>query len=187
MPLNVPSFSEAEQIYDTFIYLGVLATQTHSISLGVASIVLPLRPPRVAKAAASVDVLSNGRLLLGVASGDRPEEYPALNISFEQRGRLFRESYDYIHYSWRHKPEFKNHYGAIGKGIDLLPKPKSSRLPILITGSSQQSNEWLAAHDDGWMLYARGLKLQQTIIDAWREKTKRAGRNVQQCNLCILI
>ena len=69
------------------VYLGLLAGLTERIALGVASIVLPLRhPAHVAKAAASVDVLSGGRLLLGVASGDRPEEYPALNLPFADRG-----------------------------------------------------------------------------------------------------
>ncbi|MFW2372619.1 MAG: LLM class flavin-dependent oxidoreductase, partial [Gammaproteobacteria bacterium] len=79
VPFNVPSFGDAGQMFDPFVYLGLLAAQTERIALGVASIVLPLRhPAHVAKAAASADVLSGGRLILGVASGDRPEEYPAL-------------------------------------------------------------------------------------------------------------
>ena len=78
VPFNVPSFGDAGQMHDPFVYLGILSGVTNNISLGVASIILPLRhPAHVAKAAASVDVLSGGRLLLGVASGDRPEEYPA--------------------------------------------------------------------------------------------------------------
>jgi len=81
VPFNVPSFGDAGQVFDPFVYLGALAASTREIALGVASVVLPLRhPAHTAKAAASVDVLSGGRLLLGVASGDRPEEYPALNM-----------------------------------------------------------------------------------------------------------
>lgn len=180
VPYNVPSFGDAGHIYDPFVYLGVLAAQTRNIALGVASIVLPLRhPAHVSKAAASVDVLSNGRLILGVASGDRPEEYPALNIPFEKRGDLFRESYEYIQNSWQTHAEFQNHYGNPGYGIDLLPKPKQGRLPMLITGSSQQNDEWLASHGDGWMLYPRDLILQKKIISSWRERTKQSGRNIQ--------
>ena len=75
VPFNVPSFGDAGQMFDPFVYLGLLAGQTQRIALGVASIILPLRhPAHVAKAAASVDVLSGGRLILGVASGDRPDE-----------------------------------------------------------------------------------------------------------------
>ncbi len=180
VPYNVPSFGDAGQIYDPFVYLGVLATQTKNIALGVSSIVLPLRhPAHVAKAAASVDVLSNGRLILGVASGDRPEEYPALNIPFEQRGTLFRESFQYIQNSRQPCAEFENHFGSPSQGIDLLPKPKTGRLPILITGSSQQNEEWLSKNGDGWMLYPRDLVLQKKIIASWRERTKKAGRNLQ--------
>ena len=101
VPFNVPSFGDAGQLFDPFVYLGLLAASTERIALGVASIVLPLRhPAHVAKAAASVDVLSGGRLILGVASGDRPEEYPALNLSFHDRGDRFRESFDYIMHMW---------------------------------------------------------------------------------------
>ena len=64
VPFNVDSFGDAGQMYDPFVYLGLLAGQTATIHLGVASI-LPLRhPAHVAKAAASVDELSGGRLLL---------------------------------------------------------------------------------------------------------------------------
>ena len=94
---NVPSFGDAGQVYDPFVYLGFLAAHTNSIALGVASLVLPLRhPAHVAKAAASVDHLSNGRLILGIASGDRPDEYPAFRQNHANRGQRFRESVDYI-------------------------------------------------------------------------------------------
>lgn len=97
VPFNVPSFGDAGQTYDPFVYLGYLAAHTQRIALGVASIVLPLRhPAHVAKAAASVDQLSGGRLIMGVASGDRPDEYPAMNLPFSDRGERFRESFEYI-------------------------------------------------------------------------------------------
>lgn len=92
VPFNVPSFGDAGQLFDPFVYLGMLAGVTDKIALGVASIILPLRhPAHVAKAAATADVLSGGRLILGVASGDRPQEYPALNLPFDERGARFRE------------------------------------------------------------------------------------------------
>ncbi|MEM6371311.1 MAG: LLM class flavin-dependent oxidoreductase, partial [Pseudomonadota bacterium] len=79
VPFNVPSFGDPGQMFDPFVYLGTLGTVTERIALGTSSIILPLRhPAHVAKAAATADVLSGGRVLLGVASGDRPEEYPAM-------------------------------------------------------------------------------------------------------------
>lgn len=87
VPFNVPSFGDAGQTFDPFSYLGYLAGQTTDIALGIASVALPLHHPvHVAKSAATIDQLSDGRLIMGVASGDRPSEYPAMGIDFEQRG-----------------------------------------------------------------------------------------------------
>ncbi|MCR9120310.1 MAG: LLM class oxidoreductase [bacterium] len=177
VPFNVPSFGDAGQIYDPFAYLGFLAGLTDQIALGVASIVLPLRhPAHVAKAAATADVLSGGRLILGVASGDRPDEYPALNISFEDRGKRFRDSFDYIRRMSDMQPAFKSSLGNLGGGMDMLPKPESKTLPMLITGGSQQNAEWLAKHGDGWMLYPRPVGVQAQVIDDWRQRMEDAGR-----------
>ncbi|MEM8492764.1 MAG: LLM class oxidoreductase [Pseudomonadota bacterium] len=172
IPMNVPSFGDVGQVYDPFVYLGMLAGNTSKIALGVASIVLPLRhPAHVAKSAFSVDALSHGRLLLGIASGDRPEEYPAFAADHETRGRRFRESYDYLRQVEASWPQFSNTLGRLDGSVDLLPKPVGSRLPLLITGSSQQDSQWLAQNGDGWMLYPRSLEQQKAIIRAWRAST----------------
>ena len=176
IPFNVPSFGDAGQLFDPFTYLGFLAGQTCSIALGVSSIILPLRhPAHVAKAAASVDVLSDGRLILGVASGDRADEYPAMNLSHDDRGQRFRESFDYIRHMQVHNPVLNNGYGRLDGDLDLLPKPTST-LPLLITGNSQQNQEWLAKCGDGWMLYPREINAQQQIIQRWRERVQLVGR-----------
>ncbi len=176
VPFNVPSFGDAGQVFDPFVYLGLLTAQTERIALGVASIVLPLRhPAHVAKAAASVDVLSGGRLILGVASGDRPEEYPALNLSFHDRGDRFRESFDYIRRMWEDAPAFENDYGNPYGGIDMLPKPVSGKLPLLITGGSQQDPDWIARNGEGWITYPRSIAAQTKIINDWRERVKAVG------------
>lgn len=143
--LRLKSVDGHAMLCDPFVYLDLLAGQTEQIALGVASIVLPLRhPAHVAKAAASVDALSGGRLILGVASGDRPEEYPALNIPFENRGERFRASFDYIRQMAEDAPAFENAFGAPYGGMDMLPKPVAGKLPLLITGGFQQSPDWLA-------------------------------------------
>jgi luciferase-type oxidoreductase len=176
VPFNVPSFGDAGQVFDPFVYLGLLTAQTERIALGVASIVLPLRhPAHVAKAAASVDVLSGGRLILGVASGDRPEEYPALNLSFSDRGDRFRESFDYIRHMWEDAPAFENMYGRPYGGMDMLPKPASGKLPLLITGGSQQDPDWIARNGEGWITYPRGIAAQAKIISDWRARVKEVG------------
>ncbi|NEO84979.1 MAG: LLM class oxidoreductase [Spirulina sp. SIO3F2] len=180
VPFNVPSFGDAGQTYDPFVYLGLLAGQTKQIALGVASIILPLRhPAHVAKAAASADVLSGGRLILGVASGDRPEEYPALNLSYGDRSARFRESFGYIRRMGEATPAFENHYGSPRGGMDMLPKPTAGKLPLLITGGSQQAPEWIAQNGDGWMTYPRNPVLQAQVIQDWQARVESVGRPAQ--------
>ena len=176
VPFNVPSFGDAGQTYDPFVYLGYLAAQTRRSALGVASIVLPLRhPAHVAKAAASVDQLSGGRLIMGVASGDRPDEYPAMNLPFSDRGKRFRESFEYIQHMDRRPLAFDNAYGNVCGGLDMLPKPASGRLPLLITGGSQQDPKWIAQNGDGWMVYPSETAVQEKVLANWHAGTEASG------------
>lgn len=169
VPFHVPAFGDVGQMLDPFVYLGALASVTKDIGLGVASVVLPLRhPAHVAKSAASVDMLSNGRMLLGVASGDRPEEYPALAADYEGRGARFRDSIDYIRATFGDFPKYEGQQGRLNGYMDMLPKPVSGRIPLLITGGAQQSPEWGAEHGDGWMTYPRRPEAQEEIIATYR-------------------
>ncbi|WP_444944257.1 LLM class oxidoreductase [Microbulbifer sp. ZKSA006] len=175
VPFNVPSFGDAGQIFDPFVYLGLLAGKTTKIALGVASIILPLRhPAHTAKAAASVDQLCGGRLILGIASGDRPEEYPAMNISYSERGQRFRESYQYIRHLAESHPQFQNAFGAVCGDLDMLPKPTEAHLPLLITGSSQQSPDWLANNGDGWITFPQPAAIQEHFISHLRNNASES-------------
>lgn len=170
VPFHVPSFGDAGQTFDPFTYLGFLAGQTSEIALGISSIALPLHHPvHVAKSAATIDQFSNGRLIMGIASGDRPTEYPAMNIDFEKRGASFRDAFNYIRKMQEGFPILKgNQYGELTGQIDVLPKPISHKIPMLVTGSSRQSLEWNAEHADGWMYYPRNPMQQAYTIAEWR-------------------
>ena len=179
VPFHVASFGDAGQTFDPFVYLGLLAGATSRIALGVASIILPLRhPAHVAKAAASADVLSGGRLLLGVASGDRPDEFPAMAVPYEERGARYRAAFDYQARVDPRAPVFESPYGRTHHLMDLLPKPTGGRTPLLITGSSQQSPDWIARHGDGWMTYPRARSDDQArVVADWRARVDAAGRD----------
>lgn len=171
VPFNVPSFGDPGQMFDPFVYLGTLGAVTERIARGTSSIILPLRhPAHVAKAAATADVLSGGRLLLGVASGDRPEEYPAIAQSYPDRGARFRDCLAYIRAVGRDAPHHDGPHGNLSGGVDMLPKPMGTRLPVLITGGSQQSPDWVAAHGDGWMTYPRDAASQGRVIADYRAR-----------------
>jgi len=170
VPLHVPNFGDAGQTFDPFTYLGYLAGQTNEIALGVASIALPLHHPvHVAKSAATIDQLSGGRLIMGVASGDRYEEYPAMGMDYEKRGELFREAFQYIRTAQASFPKLKsNTFGELDGRSDILPKAIQHKIPMLLTGHSRQSVAWNAEHADGWMYYPRNLYMQQQTIQEWR-------------------
>ena len=169
VPLRDPSFGDVGQVYDPWVYLGWIAAQTRTIALATGSIILPLRHPlHTAKAAASVDQLSGGRLVLGVASGDRPVEFPAFGVDFERRDALFRENLRVIREVLADEfPTLRSAYGTLFGTADLVPKPVG-RLPILVTGSSRQRLEWIAEHSDGWITYPRPLAQQAEVAARWR-------------------
>lgn len=72
-------------------------------------------------------------------------------------------------------PAFENAFGRPKGGIDMLPKPTSGKLPMLITGSSQQAPEWIARHGDGWMTYPRSAEVQARIVGDWRSQVDAMG------------
>lgn len=176
VPFNVPAFGDVGQIFDPFVYLGALAACTNRIGLGVGSVILPLRhPAHVAKAAASADSLSGGRVMLGIASGDRPEEYPALNMDYDSRGARFRDSVHYMRTCFDSFPKAEFGQGTFSGHIDMLPKPVAGQVPLLVTGGSQQSVDWTAAHGDGWITYPRNDANQRDMIDTYRRHVAQAG------------
>ncbi len=177
VPLNVPAFGDAGQTFDPFTYLGFLAAHTSKIALATGSIALPLHHPvHLAKSAATVDQLSDGRLILGVASGDRPSEYPAMGIEFEKRGELFRAAFSYIRNAQEDFPVFENkHYGSLDGQADILPKALGHKIPMLVTGNSRQSIEWIAENSDGWMYYPRNDYMQEYNIAEWRKSTSNTA------------
>jgi luciferase-type oxidoreductase len=168
VPLRDPDFGDLGQIYDPWTWLGYVAGHTESIALLTAAIVLPLRHPlHTAKAAASIDQLTAGRLVLGIASGDRPVEFPAFGVDRLERGAMFREQVAYLNAVWGHSyPRIDSRYGAL-MGADPVPKPIATRVPLMVTGNSQQSVDWIASNTDGWITYLRPLEIQAQVIERW--------------------
>jgi luciferase-type oxidoreductase len=175
VPLRDPSFGDLGQIHDPWVYLGWIAAHTQTIALATGSVVLPLRHPlHVAKAAASVDQLSGGRLVLGVASGDRPVEFPAFGVDIERRAVLFREYFEVIRRVLEGEyPMLQSSAGVLAGNADLVPKPLA-RLPMLVTGNSGQPLAWIAEHADGWITYPRGLESQAETAVRWRSAVHAA-------------
>ncbi|MBB5936672.1 LLM class oxidoreductase [Streptomyces zagrosensis] len=157
VPLFDPGFGDVGQVFDPWTYLAWLAAQTRNATLAAGSAIFTLRHPiDLAKQAASIDQLSGGRLVLGAASGDRPVEFPAYGIDFASRGERYRQAVDMFRTLLETvQPTVSSPLGQM-QGPDLLPKPVSRRVPLLVTGSSQQTPQWIADHADGWLVYPGG-------------------------------
>ena len=170
IPLRVETFGDVGQVYDPWMYLSYIAAHTTDIALGTGAVVVPFQHPLVmAKRAATLDRLSDGRFLFGVATGDRPEEFPAFNQDKGKRGERFREHIEVYEkaLSTSYRP-IRWSEGKMG-GSDVVPKPLARRVPLLATGSCQQSLEWKAVHTDGWFMYHKGLEMQKKNIANWQE------------------
>jgi luciferase-type oxidoreductase len=170
VPLYWPRFGDAGGAFDPWTLLSHVAARTDEVALGTASVVLPLRHPlHVAKSAASLDRLSGGRLVLGVATGDRDPEFPAFGVDREARGERFREAVDALRAAWREEfPEASGAWGALDGSMDTLPKPTGETVPLLPTGRSRQSMEWLGEHGDGWLFYHLPEDTLASFLDDWR-------------------
>ncbi len=172
VPFYDPNFGDVGQILDPLVYAGFLAAVTRRIAIGTAGIVLPLRDPLiVAKQATTIDQLLGGRFLLGLATGDRPVEYPAFGVNFDNRAERFRDALDIIRAvteeRWPiHASQF---YGELTGGLELVPKPAAARLPTIIIGHAGQSIEWTAQNTDGIISYIANPLRIPAILDQWRE------------------
>ena len=130
VPFNDPSFGDAGQLYDPWIYMTHIMNHTSTIAIGSSSIILPLRHPvHLAKSINSLQLLSNKRMIMGIASGDRPIEYPAFGKNLEDRSELFRDNFFYTKALLKDFPKYDSvNYGSTNGTIDILPKQSPSIL-----------------------------------------------------------
>ncbi len=181
VPLHDPNFGDVGQILDPWVWMTHMLPHVKRAALGTGSLILPLRHPiHLAKAAASLDRLSGGRLVLGVASGDRAVEFPAFGASHEHRGEHFREAYRYLEALLNETyPVLQTNLGTLS-GADLVPKPEHGRLPFGVTGSSRQPLPWIAEHTDFWLTHHRPLQDMAHVMADWRRACYEANSNVDK-------
>jgi alkanesulfonate monooxygenase SsuD/methylene tetrahydromethanopterin reductase-like flavin-dependent oxidoreductase (luciferase family) len=132
--------------YEPLIALAAAAAVTERIGLMTAILIAPYRANAalVAKQAATLHHLSNGRLALGVAVGGREDDYTASGVDFHTRGRVFEEMLA----TWKRVWEGESFGTAGGVG----PEPPNGRPGMLIGGSADVAFERAAEHADGWIM-----------------------------------
>ncbi|WP_294996870.1 TIGR03571 family LLM class oxidoreductase [uncultured Stenotrophomonas sp.] len=177
VPLMVPQGPDASAsaLDDPFLWLGMLAAATTRIAVGSAAIVLPLRQPlQVAKSALSLDRISDGRFVLGLGSGDRPEEFAAFGEDLEGRAATFRERWSLLRAALSADADERARVRRATGGFDVLPPP-DSRIPMLVVGTARQSLQWIAREAEGWATYHREEVAQEGRIGLWQQALAQRG------------
>jgi alkanesulfonate monooxygenase len=166
-------------IIESLTLLTAIAARTTKIKLGTGILVLPMRNPvLLAKQLACMDLLSDGRLLMGMASGWYRREFNAIGVPFEERGKIMDENLDIIKRFWTEhmvSAKFRNY--DIPAGV-MYPKPlQKPHPPILIGGYVDRVLKRAATAGDGWLTY---FYLPESFAKAWgkvRAFAKAAGKD----------
>jgi alkanesulfonate monooxygenase SsuD/methylene tetrahydromethanopterin reductase-like flavin-dependent oxidoreductase (luciferase family) len=157
--------------YESLIALAAAAAATSTIGLVTNVLLGPTRKPvLLAKEAASVDRISNGRLVLGLGVGARSDDYRAVGQDFHSRGRRFDRDLELMHRVWR---------GELLDGAEhpIGPTPANGeRVPVLIGGMNDRARERTVRWGIGWTVGGappeRGGPFAERVRQAWSEAGK---------------
>ena len=175
-PANRPGwtgYTDKSLFHEVFVLFGYLAGITTELELVTGVLVLPQRQTAlVAKQAAEVDVLSGGRLRLGVGIGWNHVEYQALGVPFRQRGALLEEQVDVLRRLWADPViSYDGKYHEIEEaGLNPLP---GREIPIWFGGSADAVLRRTGRIGDGWMPSRRRTRRRATRSPASGKQPKR--------------
>ena len=153
------SYSGATVQHESLMVLSYLAACTARVVLTPTVLVLPQREPvLVAKQVAELDVMSGGRVRLGVGVGWQESEFAALGANFHDRGARTSEAVEVLRACWTQEPvNFHGQYTTVD-AMSMLPKPVTpGGPPILFGGTSAAALARAARLGDGWMLTQRAF------------------------------
>jgi alkanesulfonate monooxygenase SsuD/methylene tetrahydromethanopterin reductase-like flavin-dependent oxidoreductase (luciferase family) len=149
---------------DAISSLSAIAAITDRIKIGTSILNIVIRNPVIcAKALSSIDILSSGRLFVGLGPGSSKEDYYACGVPFDDRWKRFSEALEVIHALWSEKGEsqlvdYEGKFFRL-KGVSIDPKPyQKPRPPIMIASwGSEHGLRMVAKYGDGWMASAYNI------------------------------
>jgi probable F420-dependent oxidoreductase len=172
-----PLYNERDPFHETFVTLGFLAAVTKTIRLSSGVLVLPQRQTGVvAKQAAEADILSGGRLRLGIGTGWNFVEYQALGMDWKTRGARQAEQVEVLRRLWTQDlVTFRGRFHDL-KEVSITPAPIQRPIPIWLGGSSDAAMARAARLGDGWMPIMPPDEAEQKIA-ALRGHLEAFGRD----------
>lgn len=171
-------YTHQHTFHEPFVLFGFLAAATRRLELVTGILILPQRQTAlVAKQAAAVDILSGGRLRLGVAVGWNAVEFEALGENFKTRGRRIEEQIEVLRALWTTPlVKLRGQWHRIpDAGINPLPVQRP--IPIWMGGESEVVLRRAARLADGWMPHFRPGPDAQAVVDRLHGWITEAGRN----------
>jgi probable F420-dependent oxidoreductase len=176
-----------EPFLETMTLLAYLAACTHTIKLGTTVIILPYRNPVVqAKMFASLDVLTNGRIICGVGVGWLEKEFEILGAPYAQRGAMTDEFLQIFKVLWTEAdPEFHGRFYHI-EGIQFYPKPvQKPHIPIWVGGHTRLALRRTARFGDCWHTTRQTPDFVAENLPYLRRQTERAGRDPASISISL--
>lgn len=177
---QAPMYPSQMPILEALVTLGFIAAVTESISLSTEVLVLPQRQATlVAKQASTIDMLSGGRLRLGVGVGWQEVEYEALGEDFARRGKLMDEAIPLLRSYWADERTVMTGERFTVDTIAMEPKPpQGGALPVWIGGNGPAALRRAGQFGDGWMGSVLGDDAETlAAFDTIRRHAEAAGRD----------
>jgi probable F420-dependent oxidoreductase len=173
---------------DPIVALAQAAAHTERIELGTATICAPFTAPALlAKAMTSLDVLSGGRLTVGLGSGWLPQEYAAAGVPFERRGARMEEYLRCLQALWTEDPvEFDGEFYTVPRSHVGPPPVQRPHPPILLGGTAPQALRRAGRLAQGWIASSRhDLSRIDSYIATVRDGAREAGRDPQALRILV--
>ncbi|MDA4113190.1 MAG: LLM class F420-dependent oxidoreductase [Thaumarchaeota archaeon] len=161
-------------VIEQLVTLSYIAAKTEKLKVGTSVLVVPQRNPLlVAKQAAALDILSGGRLILGVGAGWIEGEFRILGADFAHRGRILDESIQLMRAMWSEPVvNFSGTFFSVDDAVSF-PKPKR-QIPIWVGGNSDAALGRAARMGDGW----HPIAVAPARVKEGREVIEKTGRKV---------
>jgi probable F420-dependent oxidoreductase len=173
---------------DPLLGLSFAAAVTQTIGLATGVLLLPEHNPVVsAKQAATLDVLSRGRLTLGVGIGWSAEEYAALGIPFARRGQRMAEYVAAMRTLWADDlASFSGEFTRF-ESVRVNPKPVRRSIPVVIGGNSDAALSRVAAFGDGWYGFNLPAASVAERLATLGEQCQRCGRDPRELTVAVAL
>jgi probable F420-dependent oxidoreductase len=175
-------------MHEPFVLYGYLAAATRMLELAVAVLVLPQRPAAlVAKQAAELDILSEGRLRLGVGIGWNEVEFEALGQSFRDRASRFEEQIELIRALWTNDVvTFEGRWHTV-HAAGINPMPLRRPIPLWMGGEADQALRRIARLCDGWFMQAGDPEEREQKLRQFRSYVVEAGRSASDIGIEAIV